>query len=421
MDRIRIRGGRPLSGEIKVGGAKNAALPLMVAGLLTDQRLILSNVPRLADVQTMTLLLQQHGIAVDPITDDGRNLSLGGAISNTEAPYDIVRKMRASFLVLGPLLARVGEARVSLPGGCGIGARPIDLHLKGLEQLGARIVLEGGYIDARVHGRLKGATSVVPFVSVGATENLLMAASLAEGRTVLANAAREPEIGDLAAGLVAMGARIDGIGSDTLTIDGVDRLHGAEHAIIPDRIETGSYACAAAISGGSVFLRDARLDHLGATVRILREAGVDIVEEPDGLMVKRLNGLHGADVMTEPYPGFPTDMQAQFMVLATRARGQSVITETIFENRYMHVSELSRMGADIHVDGRTSVIRGVKRLTGAKVMASDLRASAALILAGLVAEGTTDVLRVYHLDRGYEKIEKKLQKLGADVKRAKDV
>ncbi|MEA2729898.1 MAG: UDP-N-acetylglucosamine 1-carboxyvinyltransferase, partial [Acetobacteraceae bacterium] len=315
MDRIRIRGGRPLSGEIKVAGAKNAALPLMAAGLLTDQRLTLSNVPRLADIQTMGLLLEQHGIAVEPITNDGRTLSLGGAITNTEAPYDIVRKMRASFLVLGPLLARVGEARVSLPGGCGIGARPIDLHLKALEQLGARILLEGGYIDARVDGRLKGATIVFPFPSVGATENLLMAATLAEGRTVLANAAREPEIGDLAACLVAMGAQIEGIGSDKLTIEGTHALHGAEHAIIPDRIETGSYACAAAISGGSVFLRDARLDHLGATMRILREAGVDIIEQPDGLMIKRLNGLHGADVMTEPYPGFPTDMQAQFMAL----------------------------------------------------------------------------------------------------------
>jgi UDP-N-acetylglucosamine 1-carboxyvinyltransferase len=417
MDRIRIRGGRPLSGEIKVGGAKNAALPLMVAGLLTDQRLTLSNVPRLADVQTMTLLLQQHGIAVDPITDDGRNLSLGGTIASTEAPYDIVRKMRASFLVLGPLLARVGEARVSLPGGCGIGARPIDLHLKGLEQLGARILLHGGYIDARVHGRLKGATIVFPFVSVGATENLLMAASLAEGRTVLANAAREPEIADLAAGLVAMGACIEGIGSDTLTIDGVDRLHGAEHAIIPDRIETGSYACATAISGGSVFLRDARLDHLGATVRILREAGVDITEQPDGLMVRRLNGLHGADVMTEPYPGFPTDMQAQFMALMSVAEGASMVTETIFENRFMHVPELNRMGARINVHGASAIVRGVAGLSGAPVMATDLRASLSLILAGLAAQGDTMVNRVYHLDRGYEAVERKLAACGADIER----
>jgi UDP-N-acetylglucosamine 1-carboxyvinyltransferase len=417
MDRIRIRGGRPLSGEIRVGGAKNAALPLMVAGLLTDQRLVLSNVPRLADVQTMTLLLQQHGIAVDRITNEGRTLSLGGAITNTEAPYDIVRKMRASFLVIGPLLARVGEARVSLPGGCGIGARPIDLHLKGLEQLGARILLEGGYIDARVDGRLKGATIVFPFVSVGATENLLMAACLAEGRTVLANAAREPEIGDLAAGLVAMGARIEGIGSDKLTIEGVETLHGAEHAIIPDRIETGSYACAAAISGGSVFLRDARLDHLGATVRILREAGVDIVERADGLMIRRVNGLRGADVMTEPYPGFPTDMQAQYMALMSVAEGASMVTETIFENRFMHVSELNRMGARINVHGASAIVRGVPSLSGAPVMATDLRASLSLILAGLAAQGETMVNRVYHLDRGYEAVEQKLAACGADIER----
>ncbi len=417
MDRIRIRGGQPLSGEITVGGAKNAALPLMVAGLLTDQRLILSNVPRLADVQTMTLLLQQHGIVVDPVTNDGRTLSLGGAVTNTEAPYDIVRKMRASFLVLGPLLARIGEARVSLPGGCGIGARPIDLHLKGLEQMGARIALEGGYIDARVDGRLRGATIVFPFVSVGATENLLMAASLADGRTVLANAAREPEIGDLAAGLVAMGARIEGIGSDKLIIEGVERLHGAEHAIIPDRIETGSYACAAAISGGSVFLRSACLDHLGATVRILREAGVDISEMKDGLMVKRLNGLHGADVMTEPYPGFPTDMQAQFMALMSVADGASMVTETIFENRFMHVSELNRMGARINVHGASAIVRGVPALSGAPVMATDLRASLSLILAGLAAQGETVVSRVYHLDRGYETVEQKLAACGADIER----
>jgi UDP-N-acetylglucosamine 1-carboxyvinyltransferase len=417
MDRIRIRGGRPLSGEIKIGGAKNAALPLMVAGMLTDQRLVLSNVPRLADIQTMTALLEQHGIAVEPLTNDSRTLSLGGRITNTEAPYDIVRKMRASFLVLGPLLARVGEARVSLPGGCGIGTRPIDLHLKGLEQMGARFNLDAGYVDGRVDGRLRGATIVFPFVSVGATENLLMAAALADGRTVLANAAREPEIGDLATCLVAMGARIEGIGSDKLTIEGVDALRGAEHSIIPDRIETGSYACAAAISGGSVFLRDARLDHLGATVRILREAGVDIAEMPDGLMVRRLNGLHGADVMTEPYPGFPTDMQAQFMALMSVADGASMVTETIFENRFMHVQELNRMGARINVHGASAIVRGVPGLSGAPVMATDLRASLSLILAGLAAQGETMVSRVYHLDRGYEAVEQKLAACGADIER----
>jgi len=417
MDRIRIRGGRPLSGEIAIGGAKNAALPLMAAGLLTEDRLVLSNVPRLADIHTMTQLLSQHGIAVEPVGNAGRQLSLGGPITNTEAPYDIVRKMRASVLVLGPLLARVGEARVSLPGGCAIGTRPVDLHLKGLEQMGARFNLDSGYIDGKVDGRLRGASIVFPFVSVGATENLLMAAALADGRTVLANAAREPEIGDLATCLVAMGARIEGIGGDKLTIDGVDRLHGADHAIIPDRIETGSYACAAAISGGSVFLRHARLDHLGATVRILREAGVDIQEQDDGLMVKRLNGLHGADVMTEPYPGFPTDMQAQFMALMSVAEGASMVTETIFENRFMHVPELNRMGARINVHGASAIVRGVPSLSGAPVMATDLRASLSLILAGLAAKGETVVNRVYHLDRGYEAVEQKLAACGADIER----
>jgi UDP-N-acetylglucosamine 1-carboxyvinyltransferase len=417
MDRIRIRGGKPLSGEIIIGGAKNAALPLMAAGLLTEQRLVLSNVPRLDDVTTMAALLAQHGIAVDPIGNDGRTLSLGGPITNTEAPYDIVRKMRASVLVLGPLLARTGEARVSLPGGCSIGTRPVDLHLKGLEQLGARIVLEGGYIDARVAGRLRGATIVFPFVSVGATENLLMAAALADGRTVLANAAREPEIGDLATCLNAMGARIEGIGSDKLTIDGVERLHGAEHRVIPDRIETGTYACAAAISGGQVFLRGARVEHLNAIVRALREAGVEITEQPDGFHVRRLNGLHGADVMTEPYPGFATDMQAQFMALMAVAEGAAMVTETIFENRFMHVPELNRMGARINVHGASAIVRGVPALSGAPVMATDLRASVSLILAGLAAKGETVVNRVYHLDRGYEAVEQKLAACGADIER----
>ncbi len=417
MDRIRIRGGKPLAGEIVIGGAKNAALPLMAAGLLTDERLVLSNVPRLADIQTMTALLQQHGIAVEPTDNDGRTLSIGGAIGNTEAPYDIVRKMRASVLVLGPLLARVRAARVSMPGGCSIGTRPVDLHLKGLEQMGAEIDLQGGYIDARVDGRLRGATIVFPFVSVGATENLLMAAALADGRTVLANAAREPEIGDLATCLVAMGARIEGIGSDRLTIDGVEALHGAAHSIIPDRIETGTYACAAAISGGSVFLRHAQLEHLGATVRTLRDAGVEVTQEGGGLMVRRLNGLHGVDVMTEPYPGFPTDMQAQFMALMSVAEGAAMVTETIFENRFMHVPELNRMGARINVHGASAIVRGVPSLSGAPVMATDLRASVSLILAGLAAQGETLVNRVYHLDRGYEAVEQKLAACGAEIER----
>ena len=417
MDRIRIRGGKPLAGEIVIGGAKNAALPLMAAGLLTDERLVLSNVPRLADIQTMTALLQQHGIAAEPTDNDGRTLSIGGAIGRTEAPYDIVRKMRASVLVLGPLLGRVRAARVSMPGGCSIGTRPVDLHLKGLEQMGAEIDLQGGYIDARVDGRLRGATIVFPFVSVGATENLLMAAALADGRTVLANAAREPEIGDLATCLVAMGARIEGIGSDRLTIDGVEALHGAAHSIIPDRIETGTYACAAAISGGSVFLRHAQLEHLGATVRTLRDAGVEVTQEGGGLMVRRLNGLHGVDVMTEPYPGFPTDMQAQFMALMSVAEGAAMVTETIFENRFMHVPELNRMGARINVHGASAIVRGVPSLSGAPVMATDLRASVSLILAGLAAQGETLVNRVYHLDRGYEAVEQKLAACGAEIER----
>ena len=417
MDRIRIRGGRPLSGEIVIGGAKNAALPLMAAAMLTQDRLILSNVPHLADIQTMTALLAQHGLAVDPVGNDGRTLSLGGPITSTEAPYDIVRKMRASCLVLGPLLARVGEARVSLPGGCAIGARPIDLHLRGLEQLGARISLEGGYIDARADGRLRGATIVFPFVSVGATENLLMAAALADGRTVLANAAREPEIADLAICLNAMGARIEGIGSDKLMIEGVDRLHGATHRIIGDRIEAGTYACAAAITGGQVHLRGARLEHLGAVARALRDAGVEITEAADGVQVRRLNGLHGADVMTEPYPGFATDMQAQFMALMSVAEGAAMVTETIFENRFMHVPELNRMGARINVHGASAIVRGVPALSGAPVMATDLRASVSLILAGLAAKGETVVNRVYHLDRGYEAVEQKLAACGADIER----
>ncbi len=417
MDRIRIRGGRPLSGEIVIGGAKNAALPLMAAGMLTDDRLVLSNVPRLADIRTMSLLLAQHGLVVEPVGNDGRTLALGGTISNTEAPYDIVRKMRASALVLGPLLARTGEARVSMPGGCSIGARPIDLHLKGLEQMGAKFRLEGGYIDGSVSGRLRGATIVFPFVSVGATENLLMAASLAEGRTVLANAAREPEIGDLARCLNAMGARIDGIDSDRLSIEGVASLHGASHAIIPDRIETGTYACAAAITGGQVMLTNARLDHLGATIRILREAGVEIDEQPGGLQVRRLNGLHGADVMTEPYPGFPTDMQAQFMALMAVSDGAAMVTETIFENCFMHVPELNRMGARINVHGASAIVRGVSALSGAPVMATDLRASVSLIVAALAAHGETVVNRVYHLDRGYEALEQKLATCGADIER----
>jgi len=417
MDRIRIRGGRPLEGSIPIGGAKNAALPLMAAGMLTDERLVLSNVPQLADIRTMTDLLRQLGLAVEPQDNDGRVLSIGGAITQTEAPYDIVRKMRASVLVLGPLVARCGEARVSMPGGCAIGTRPIDLHLKGLEQLGAEITLESGYVLARAPRGLTGATIVFPFVSVGATENLLMAAALADGTTVLANAAREPEIGDLARCLVTMGAQVEGIGTGTLTIHGVPRLHGGAHAIIPDRIETGTYACAAAITGGAVTLEGARTEDLGAVVRVLSDAGVDIAETPSGLSVTRRNGLHGADAMTEPYPGFPTDMQAQFMALMCVAEGASMLTETIFENRFMHVPELNRMGARINVHGSSAIVRGVPQLSGAPVMATDLRASVSLVLAGLAARGETVVNRVYHLDRGYESVERKLAACGADIER----
>ena len=414
MDRIRIRGGQPLHGQLPIGGAKNAALPLMTAGMLTDDRLLLGNVPQLADIATMSALIAQHGVAVVP---DGRTLSIGGPINNTEAPYEIVRKMRASILVLGPLLARVREARVSLPGGCAIGTRPVDLHLKGLEQMGAVIRLDGGYVHASAPGGLRGAVIVLPFASVGATENLLMAATLAEGRTEIANAAREPEIGDLAACLLAMGAQIDGIGSGTLVVDGVPRLHGAAHPIVADRIETGTYACAAAITGGEVRLLGGQLAHLGAVADALRSAGVEMTEQDDALVVRRRDGLRGADAMTEPYPGFPTDMQAQFMALMSVAEGAAMVTETIFENRFMHVPELNRMGANINVHGASAIVRGVRRLSGAPVMATDLRASVSLVLAGLAARGETTVNRVYHLDRGYEALEQKLAACGADIER----
>ncbi|GLR68115.1 UDP-N-acetylglucosamine 1-carboxyvinyltransferase [Acidocella aquatica] len=414
MDSIRITGGVPLRGTIAISGAKNAALPLMTCGLLTDERLVLSNVAKLADLATMAALLAQHGIAVEP---SGRTLSLGGHITNTLAPYDIVRKMRASILVLGPLLARRREARVSLPGGCAIGTRPVDLHLKGLEAMGAVIKLDAGYIEATAPTGLHGAQIVFPFVSVGATENLLMAAALADGTTTLKNAAREPEIIDLCACLLAMGANIEGVGTDTLTIHGVKSLHGAQHAILPDRIETGTYACAAAITGGKVFLEGARAADLGAVLSSLREAGVVITEEPNGFWVERANGLHGVDAVTEPFPGFPTDMQAQFMALMAVAEGASMITETIFENRFMHVPELNRMGARINAHGSSAIIRGVKKLTGAPVMATDLRASFSLVLAALAAEGETTISRVYHLDRGYEAVEQKLAACGARIER----
>ncbi|TDH63319.1 UDP-N-acetylglucosamine 1-carboxyvinyltransferase [Dankookia rubra] len=416
MDRIRIRGGRPLEGRIPISGAKNAALPLMAAGLLSDGPLRLLNAPDLADIATMAGLLQQHGLTVEH-DKAARTITLSGAATNLEAPYDLVRKMRASVLVLGPLLARFGEAKVSLPGGCAIGTRPVDLHLKGLEQMGAEIEIESGYILAKAPRGLKGARILFPQVSVGATENLLMAACLADGETELVNAAREPEISDLAECLMRMGARIEGIGTDRLRIEGSTSLTGASHRVVPDRIEAGTFAIAAAITGGRVLLEGARLDHLGATARILREAGVEVTERPEGLRVSRMNGLSGVDVMTEPFPGFATDMQAQFMALMCVAEGAAMITETIFENRFMHVPELMRMGARINYHGHSAIVRGVPKLSGAPVMATDLRASVSLILAGLAAEGETIVNRVYHLDRGYERVEAKLAAVGADIAR----
>jgi UDP-N-acetylglucosamine 1-carboxyvinyltransferase len=425
MDKIRIKGGVPLEGVIPIGGAKNAALPLMAASLLTPDTLTLANVPNLADIATMANLLVQHGVtvAVDEADGNGRQvLELSAAhITSTTAPYDLVRKMRASILVLGPLLARYGRARVSLPGGCAIGPRPVDLHIKGLQRLGAEVELHGGYIDARAPKGLKGVEIAFPAVSVGATENLLMAATLADGETLLINAAREPEITDLANCLVAMGARIDGIGTDRLSIVGSGRLHGTTHAIIPDRIETGTYVMAAAATDGEVQLTGTRIDLVATLVRTLEGAGVEVSAVADGLKVRRRSrSLEGVDIMTEPYPGFPTDLQAQMMALMASARGASMITETIFENRFMHVPELARMGANITVHGTSALVRGVPCLMGAPVMATDLRASVSLVVAGLVAEGETVINRVYHLDRGYEKIEEKLAACGARIERQRD-
>lgn len=426
MDQIRIRGGNPLNGTIHIGGAKNAALPLMAACLLSEEPLILSNLPHLADIATMTNLLGELGVNVSmngsaPGGHAGRVFKLDAAkTTDTIAPYDLVRKMRASVLVLGPLLARQGRARVSLPGGCAIGTRPVDLHLQGLEQLGAEIELAEGYIDARAENGLKGGHVVFPMVTVGGTENILMAATLAEGETVIGNAAREPEVADLAKCLCAMGAKIEGIGTDTLKIKGVSKLHGASHQVLPDRIETGTYAVAAAITGGEILLKDTRADLIDAVIEVLGRVGVEIKDTPEGLLVSRTNGgLKGVDLMTEPYPGFPTDMQAQFMALMTVASGASMITETIFENRFMHVPELHRMGADINVQGRSAIVRGNQKLSGAPVMATDLRASVSMVLAGLAAEGETIVNRVYHLDRGYERLEEKLGACGADIERVR--
>jgi UDP-N-acetylglucosamine 1-carboxyvinyltransferase len=425
MDRIRIRGGVPLDGVIAIGGAKNAALPLMAASLLTTETLTLDNVPDLADIATMSNLLVQHGVGIEVSEtrpNGGRWLDLSAShVTSITAPYDLVRKMRASFLVLGPLVARCGRARVSLPGGCSIGTRPIDLHINGLRKLGAQIALNGGYIEARAPKGLHGAEIVFPSVSVGATEQLMMAATLAEGETTLINAAREPEITDLAECLVAMGARINGIGTDRLQISGLAQLHGATHRIIPDRIETGTYIMAAAATGGEVRLTRTRIDLVTAAARVLAEAGVAVTATEDSITVRRSRDvLDGVDVMTEPFPGYPTDLQAQIMALMTIARGASMITETIFENRFMHVPELARMGANINVHGASAMVRGVPRLTGAPVMATDLRASVSLVIAGLVAEGETVINRVYHLDRGYERLEDKLTACGARIERLRD-
>ena len=425
MDKICIRGGAPLAGVIPIGGAKNAALPLMAASLLTAETVTLENVPALADIATMANLLVQHGVAVQRGGDGaaaGHILELSAAhITSSTAPYDLVRKMRASVLVLGPLVARCGRARVSLPGGCAIGTRPVDLHIRSLQRLGAEVELREGYIDALAPKGLRGAEIVFPAVSVGATENLLMAATLAEGESLLINAAREPEITDLANCLVAMGARIDGIGSDRLRIDGVPRLHGTAHSIIPDRIETGTYIMAVAATDGEVRLTNTRLDLVAPVVGMLEGAGVEVSEGADGLIVRRrTERLAGVDIMTEPYPGFPTDLQAQVMALMAIADGSAMITETIFENRFMHVPELARMGANITVHRASALVRGVPELMGAPVMATDLRASVSLVIAGLVAAGETVINRVYHLDRGYERLEEKLAACGARIERLRD-
>jgi UDP-N-acetylglucosamine 1-carboxyvinyltransferase len=426
MDKIIIRGGKPLKGRIPVSGAKNAALTLLPCALLTDEPLTLRNLPRLADVDSFGHLLNQMGVSTmiegSKPEDFGRVMTLRASnIASTTAPYDIVRKMRASILVLGPLVARAGEAIVSLPGGCAIGNRPIDLHLKALEALGAEIEMTGGYVKVTApKGGLTGGHVQFPIVSVGATENALMAAVLANGETVIENAAREPEITDLAQCLIAMGAEIEGLRSDTLTIRGKRELHGATYSVMPDRIEAGSYACAAAITGGSLELVGARRDTMAAILAGLEDAGLHVEDVPDGIKVSANGEIKPLTLSTAPFPAFPTDMQAQFMAMLARANGTSLLTETIFENRYMHVPELSRMGADIEVRGRSAVVRGVEKLTGAPVMATDLRASMSLVLAGLAAEGETQVTRVYHLDRGYERLEEKLQAVGADIERAGD-
>ncbi len=416
MDKIVVRGGQPLEGEVTLAGAKNAALPILFASLLTPEPCVLRNLPDVVDVRTTLRLLEDLGVGVERA--DGYVRLAAPRLARLEARYELVKTMRASFLVLGPLLARFGRARVSKPGGCAIGGRPVNLHIDGLRKLGVTVELEHGYAAAEVD-RLRGAAIHLDIPSVGATEHLMMVAALAEGETTIANAACEPEVTDLAHALVAMGARIEGAGEPIIRIDGVQRLHGLDFTIIPDRIEAGTFMMAAAISGGDVLVRGARPDHLHAVIDKLREAGAEIDEQATGVRVCGHRRLRAVDVKTLPYPGFPTDLQAQMMAVAAVSEGSSIISETIFENRFMHVQEFNRLGADIKLEGNNAIVRGVERLSGAPVMATDLRASVSLVLAGLVAENTTEILRVYHLDRGYERIEQKLSGLGADIRRVK--
>lgn len=426
MDSIKVTGGAQLNGVIPISGAKNAALPLMIASLLTDETLTLSNVPRLRDVAQLMQILSNHGVdysvngkrsGQDDLAGQTLNLT-AREIVDTTAPYELVSKMRASFWVVGPLVARMHEARVSLPGGCAIGTRPVDFFIQGLEALGADIEIDGGYVVVKAPGGLKGGRVEFPRVSVGATHTIMMAATLAKGETEIVNAAREPEVADLAKCLKAMGARIEGEGTSTIRIQGVPRLHGAHHAVVADRIETGTYAMAVAMTGGDVLLQGARTELLDTALETLRQTGAEITNTDDGIKVYRNgNGIQPVDVTTEPFPGFPTDLQAQFMALMTKAGGTSQITETIFENRFMHVQELARLGAQISIDGRTATVEGVSTLRGAPVMATDLRASVSLVIAGLAAEGETTVSRVYHLDRGFERLEDKLTRCGAKIER----
>ncbi|HSV45187.1 MAG TPA: UDP-N-acetylglucosamine 1-carboxyvinyltransferase [Ramlibacter sp.] len=426
MDKLLIRGGRQLHGEVRISGAKNAALPELCAALLTDQPVTLRNVPRLQDVHTMLRLIRNMGVVVEHTLgakDDGGVVRIDASrLSSPEAPYELVKTMRASVLALGPLLARFGDATVSLPGGCAIGSRPVDQHIKGLQAMGAEIVVEHGYMIAKLpkgRERLRGASITTDMVTVTGTENFLMAATLAEGETVLENAAQEPEIVDLAEMLIAMGAKIEGHGSSRIRIQGVDRLHGCDHQVVADRIEAGTFLCAVAATGGDVVLRHGRADHLEAVIDKLREAGASVAAVDNGIHLHASGRLAAQSFRTTEYPGFPTDMQAQFMALNCIAQGASKVTETIFENRFMHVNEMLRLGARIQIDGKTAVIEGVERLSGATVMATDLRASASLVIAGLVADGETLVDRIYHLDRGYDQMESKLRGIGADIERVR--